>query len=195
MGMALVVLLLIAMGCFYVYVDGMSSMGDINKPDDNPYFITEKPMVIRNLLLPEGTKISYGKRYFWEKHEQKRPLNESDITQISFPEGETINWGGVPITSITKFFNSEMKGFTVYADFNQLRKDKETQFSNLWQSCNDGLGIIVKNGDDWSFNKENILGIESCGVLYQRYFTKDIEQELFLDNLFDALKKIEDSEH
>ena len=49
-----------------------------------------------------------------------------------------------------KYFNSEMKGFSVYARFNQLTSNEQTRFSQLWQECNDDLGISVKNTNDWS---------------------------------------------
>lgn len=186
------IIILIIIGFFYAYVNALSSMWVLNNPDESPYFVTTKPVVIKNILLPKGTKITYKKRYFWEKYEQEKLLNKKDITEVSFKEGITINWGGVPITSILKFFNPEMKGFTVYADFNRLNKNKETQFSNLWQSCNNNLGITVKNTNDWSFNKKNISDIQSCSVNYQRYFKEDIKQQIFLDNLYNELMKTRD---
>lgn len=141
-------------------------------------------------MLPKGTKIIYEKHYFWEKQEQKKPLDEKNIVQISFMEGTTIDWGGVPISSIVKFYNSEMNGFTVYADFNN--QHKKTRFSTLWQNCNDGLGITIADADDWSFNTKNILDVESCGVIYQRYFEEDENQQKYLDDLYNALMLIKD---
>ena len=79
------------------------------------------------------------------------------------------------------FFNSEMHGYTVYADFKRLPNTQKNRFNQLWQSCNDSLGITVKNTDDWSFNKENIADIESCSVNYQRYFKNNPKQQYFLD--------------
>lgn len=186
------IIILIIIGCFYAYVNALSSMWTLHSPDKSPYFVTTKPIIIKNILLPKGTKITYEKRYFWEKYEQKKLLNKKDITKISFKEGTTINWGGVPITSIFKFFNSKMKGFTVYADFNRLNKNKATQFSILWQSCNDNLGVTVINTNDWSFNKKNISDIQSCSVNYQRYFKEDVKQQMFLDNLYSELMKTRD---
>jgi hypothetical protein len=55
-----------------------------------------------------------------------------------------MNWAGVPIGFIHKYFNSEMKGFSVYARFNQLSSNKQTRFSQLWQNCSDDLGIVLK---------------------------------------------------
>ena len=186
------VILLIVIAGFYLYIRALGSMWVVNTPDKSPYFITAKPIVVNNILLPKETKITYNKRYFWEKYEQKKPLNEKDITRISFKEGITIDWGGIPIREIIKFFNPEMKGYSVYANFDSLNKNKKTQFYNLWKSCNSELGITVKDTDDWSFNKKNILDIESCGVTYQRFFSEDKKQQIFLDNLYNELTKIKD---
>jgi len=91
---------------------------------------------------------------------------------------------------IAKFFNSEMKGFSVYASFDQLAENNKTQFSRQWQSCDDDLGITVKDTTDWSFNKANIADVESCSVLYQRYFKDNPQQQKFLDSLYTELMKI-----
>ncbi|MDN3491538.1 hypothetical protein [Winogradskyella bathintestinalis] len=186
------VILLIVIGFFYAYMHALGSAWVTNKPDKRPFYVTTKPVTIKNITLPEGTKIIYEKQYFWEKYEQEKLLNEEDITIVNFKEGTTINWGGVPITSIVKFFNSDMKGFSVYADFNKINNHKKSQFSNLWLSCNSELGITVENIEDWSFNKDNILDIESCGVNNQRYFKDDSKQQKFLDELFSELMKIKD---
>ncbi len=184
------IIVLIAIGYFYIYAKGLGSMYVVaNKPDESPFFMTTQPIIVKNILLPKETKIIYKKHYFWEKHEQKELLKEKDIVEISFKE--VIYWGGVPITSIDKFFNPEMKGFSVYADFDKLNKNKETQFSNLWQSCNSVLGINVKDINDWSFNKKNILDVEGCGG-NSRYFNEDIKQQNFLNNLHNELIKIKD---
>ena len=91
---------------------------------------------------------------------------------------------------IAKFFNSEMKGFSVYASFDQLAENNKTQFSRQWQSCDDDLGITVTDTTDWSFNKANIADVESCSVLYQRYFKDNPQQQKFLDSLYTELMKI-----
>jgi hypothetical protein len=83
-----------------------------------------------------------------------------------------------------------MCGYTVTADFSKLSEDQKTKFSELWQSCNDGLGITIKNTDDWSFNKENIADVESCSVIYQRYFKDDSRQQSFLNEMYAELQKI-----
>ncbi|KAA3624207.1 MAG: hypothetical protein DWQ02_23380 [Bacteroidetes bacterium] len=182
------IVILIAIGCLYAYLNALGASWALNKPDKRPFFVTTKQIVVKNILLPEGTKIIYKNQYFWKKHEQNKPLNPKDIIEISFMEGTTINWGGVPITSIVRFYNSEMKGFSVYADFEKL--NKRTRFADLWESCHDNLGITVEDTEDWSFNKKNILNVESCGVNYQRYFEEDEDQQRFLDDLYKELMTI-----
>lgn len=183
-------LLLIVIVGAYIYTKALGKMWVVNTPDKSPYFITTTPIVVNGILLPKKTKITYKKRHSWVKYEQKKPLKNKDITQISLDAGVTIEWGGVPITKIIKFFNPEMIGYTVYADFNSLNKNKETKFSNLWKSCDNSLGIAIKNPDDWSFDKNNILDVESCSVVYQRYFKEDTKQQLFLDKLYRELMKL-----
>lgn len=184
------IIILIGTASFVAYLIGLASAYDLNKPDKRPFFIISEPVIVKNIQLPKGTKIIYEKRYFWQEYEQEKQLSEKDIVAISFPKETTINWGGVPITSIVKFYNSEMSGYTVTASFKKLNKNAESRFANLWQSCNDDLGITVKNTNDWSFNKENILDVQSCGVNYQRYFKDDIAQQKYLDSLHDALIEI-----
>ena len=159
------VVIIIALACFYGYLVALGSMWSIKRPDKNTFFFNTKPILVKNMILPNGAKILYERQYFWQSQQQEQPLKETDIIQISLMEGTTINWAGVPITSIVRFYNSKMKGFTVHADFSKL--NAETGFSHQWQNCNeDYLGITVKNTNDWSFNKDNIVDVESCGVNY-----------------------------
>ncbi len=180
---------LITVGCFYAYLYALGSAWTLNKPDKRPFFITTEPIVVKKIIIPKGTKVIYDKQFFWEKYEQKEPLNEEDIIEISIMNGSTIDWGGIPVNSMVKFYNSEMKGYSVNADFRKLEDYRKTEFSNLWQSCNSDLGITVKQENDWSFNKENISDVQSCGVIYQRYFVEDAKQQSFLDSLHTALMK------
>lgn len=78
----------------------------------------------------------------------------------------------------------------MYADFKKLDAAKRTRFSQLWQSCDDDLGISIKDRRDWSFNKANIADVQSCSGLYQRYFKNDKEQQQFLDLMYHELMKI-----
>ncbi|MDR6969533.1 hypothetical protein J2X31_003566 [Flavobacterium arsenatis] len=161
-----------------------------NSAPDYPYYITTKPLVIKKIAVPTGTKLTY-EEHFFKEGQQDKMLNENKLIYIDLPVGETINWGGVPVTGISKFFNPKMRGFTVSADFSQLSEDKKTKFSKLWESCSYDLDITVKNIDDWSFNTKNIADVQSCSVLYQRYFKDDVEQQNFLNNIYVELMKVD----
>ena len=175
----------------YFVLLGLSGMGSPTggRGPNYPYFITLEPTTIKNILVPKGTKLTYEEQFFKEG-QQDKIMNEEKLTSIELPEGKTIDWGNVPVFMILKFFNSEMRGYTVYADFNQLSNDKKTKFSELWQSSDNELGIDVKNIGDWSFNKQNITDVESCGVNNQRYFKEDKSQQQFLDSLMKELLNI-----
>ena len=129
------------------YAEGHSA------PPNYPYFITTQPLTIKNIAVPVGTTLTYEMTYF-KKGQQSKPLSEEKLTTIRFPKGANFIWGGVPISSINKFFNSDMTGYSVYADFSKLNAQDKTQFSKLWDSCDDDLGIAVQNSKDWSFNKK-----------------------------------------
>jgi len=175
---------LIVTGC----VGNMNPTGGNSTPN-YPYYITTETMLVKNIMVPKGTKLTYNEHFF-AKGKQEHKMSEQRLTSINLPEGQTIDWGGVPVYWIEEFFNSEMRGYTVYADFSKLSADKKTKFSELWQSCSDGLGITIKNKDDWSFNKENIADVESCSVNYQRYFKDDSRQQTFLNEMHSELQKI-----
>lgn len=174
----------------YIVLDGLSSMGNPNgnSAPDYPYFITTEPVTVKKIVLPKGTKLTYEEQFFREG-QQDKILNEKKLTDIELPKGKTIDWGGVPVYMIRKFFNSEMKGYSLYADFAQLRDDKKTRFSEMWQSCGDELGVLVKNTDDWTFETKNISDISDCSVTYQRFFKDDLQQQSFLDKLLKEIKK------
>ena len=184
------ILIVLGIACFYFYLLAVSSAYSLHKPDKRPYYITTEPLVVKNISLPTGTKITYKKGYFWQRGQQRKPRDEKDIFEINLLGEKTVDWGGIPVTSFAKFYNESMKGFSVYPDFEKLDTTKQTEFSRLWQRCSDDLGVSVENLDDWSFNKQNILDIESCGMT-QRYFKEDLEQQAFLDSLFIELRKVE----
>ena len=188
-GILTLIIALFTIGYFVLL--GLSGMGSPTggRGPNYPYFITLEPTTIKNILVPKGTKLTYEEQFFKEG-QQDKIMNEEKLTSIELPEGKTIDWGNVPVFMILKFFNSEMRGYTVYADFNQLSNDKKTKFSELWQSSGNELGIDVKNIGDWSFNKQNITDVESCGVNNQRYFKEDKSQQQFLDSLMKELLNI-----
>lgn len=160
-----------------------------NSSPNYPYFITTSPIVIKKIALPIGTKLVYEEQ-FMKEGQQEKMLSYSKLTSIELQDGKTIKWGGVPVNMIHRFFNTEMRGFSVYADFEKLNDVEKTKFSKMWQNCSSDLGVLVKDLNDWSFNPENISDITSCSVNYQRYFKDDVEQQQFLDQLFSELKKV-----
>jgi hypothetical protein len=160
-----------------------------NSAPNYPYFLTKEPLVVKKILVPTGTKLIYDEHFFKEG-KQEEMLSEGRLQAIVLPRGESMNWGGVPVTSISKFSNSAMRGFNVSADFRKLSDTKKTRFSELWKSCSNDLGITVKNTDDWSFNTENISDVRSCSVLYQRFFKNNESQQSFLNTLYEELLKV-----
>lgn len=156
---------------------------------DYPYFITKDSVVVKKIKVPKGTKLVYNESPIY-KGVQIQMLDENQLSEIEFQDKDTIYWGGVPITHIRIFFNDEIPGYTVYADFTRLSESKKTKFSELWERYDDGLGVKIKNLDDWSFNQKNISDINDCG-LNQRYFKEDIKQQKTLDSILNEMKKIE----
>ncbi|WAU72253.1 hypothetical protein [Acinetobacter sp. TR11] len=185
LGLMSIGLCLVLNGC----VGNMNPTGSNSNPN-YPYYTTQHLMTVKKIVVPAGTTLTYEK-YRGKEGKQEHLLAEDKLTEIQLPKVQTIDWGGVPVTMIAKFFNSEMKGFSVYASFDQLAEHKKTRFSRQWQSCDDDLGITVKDTTDWSFNKANIADVESCSVLYQRYFKDNPQQQKFLDSLYTELMKIE----
>jgi len=169
-------------------VGNMNPTGGNSTPD-YPYFITTEPMMVKKIMVPKGTVLTYDEHFF-VSGKQDHKMSEKRLTNIKLPEGQTISWGGIPVYEINKFFNSEMRGYSVYADFGKLKANNKTKFSELWQSCSSDLGITIKNEDDWSFNKQNIADVENCSVLYQRYFKDNTEQQSFLNEMYAELQKI-----
>lgn len=185
---------LLVIGVFIV-LDALSSMGNPNgsRAPDYPYFITTESVTVKKVVVPKGTKLTYEEHFFREG-QQDKIMNENRLTGVELPKGKTIDWGGVPVSVITKFFNPEMKGFTVSADFGQLPDDKKTAFSEMWQSCGGDLGVLVTDPDNWTFDTKNIVDISDCSVIYQRFFKEDAEQQRFLDKLVSEIKKMDQNQ-
>ena len=122
----------------------LSGMGNPNgsRAPDYPYFITTEPLTVRNLSLPKGTKLTYEESFFKEG-QQKRMVNEKNLTTIELPKGKPIIWGGVPVYMFLKFYNPEMKGYAVSADFEKMPKNQRTKFSEIWQRCGNELGVLI----------------------------------------------------
>lgn len=155
---------------------------------NSPFYITKKPEVVKHILVPTGTKLVYEGTATLEG-EQDKMLDEKKLYEIKVQNGATIDWAGIPVNWIYKFFNSDMIGFTIYPDFEKMKKDKINKFGEMWYTCGDGLGITVKSMDDWSFNSDNIADVQSCSVNYQRYFKDKKEQQSFLDEMYTEMMK------
>ena len=161
----------------------------LHKKDERPYFIVDEPIFVKKLVLNKGTKITY-RSHFNKKGKQNKTLDENDIIEISFAKDEIIEWGGAPIKAIMSFNSLEKKGFFIYLDTDKIQKKEETNFLKIWREHSISLGILIENSNDWSFNKSNILDIESCGVNYQRFYEENTEQQMFLDRLFIELNNV-----
>ncbi|EPG37566.1 hypothetical protein [Acinetobacter colistiniresistens] len=171
-------------------VGNMNPTGGNSRPN-YPYYVTQQPMLVKKIHVPAGTILTYEEQLF-KKGKQSEIMSESKLTDILLPKDQTIDWGGVPVTMISQFFNSSMRGYSVHADFKKLDANKRTRFSQLWQSCDDELGISIKDRKDWSFNKANIADVQSCSTNYQRYFKKIESQQQFLDLMYSELMKVND---
>ncbi len=206
---------LICLFC-YLYVLGLASMWSLNT-DDRPYFITTKPMVVKNIKLPIGTEIRYTKKWFWQDYKQEEPLNEEDIEDISMHSQHQyidyqrfvgdipvdsigaykyIEWAGVPAVYIGLSINK--KYLVISPDFRKIKRNKKTKFSQLWQNCDryampyGKLYIKLRNINDWSFNKENILYIYSCSNQVRYGSSSILEQhnDKFLNTLYQAMLEV-----
>lgn len=180
----LLLIVLSLTGC----IGNMNPTGGNSSPN-YPYYVTTEAIVVKKIAVPIGTTLTYDEHFF-KSGEQNKMMPERQLITIDFPEGQPMDWGGVPVTMIHQFYNTEMRGYSVYADFEQLSADKRTRFSQLWESCSEDLGITIKNRDDWSFNVDNIANVESCSVIYQRYFEDDAEQQDFLDDMLAELIRV-----
>lgn len=192
---AVLAIIIVAIIGYFKILGALSGMGNPTggRGPDYPYFITTEPTIVKKIVVPKGTKLTYEEHFFREG-QQDKIMSESKLTDIELPEGKTMDWGGVPITMISKFFNPEMRGFSISANFDKLSDSKKTTFSKLWENagCIDALGVMVKNIDDWSFNIANITAVNDCGVNGLYYIDDDErkKKEQLPDELYKALKKM-----
>ena len=183
----------------------LSSFSYSNYPiPDYRYYIVKEPMVVKNLQLPVGTRIVYFNRnIFGGDSELSRPLREKNIFQIFFPDDEPLMWGGMPVGLIERFFNRDMKGFTVHPELG-YKKEKtkselieKSEFIKLWFMWTEEMHVDIKNENDWSFNPDNIVLGGKADISYidfdnWKYFLVDHE-ETTERNMKEHLKKLNEA--
>ena len=74
---------------------------------------------------------------------------------------------------MAEFFNSDLRGFSIYADFNNLSTSEQITDSQWWQSSNNELVAIVKYLGDLLYNKIHITDVNGSNINYRRYFKHD----------------------
>lgn len=170
---------------------------------DYKYYIVKEPMVVKNLELPVGTRIVYFNTSLFEDRESSRPLREKNIYQIFFPDDNPLIWGGVSVTLIERFFNRDMKGFTVYPELgNSLESDenkrklmKKNEFLKLWFMWTANMHVDIKDEKDWSFNPDNMVLGGEADVRYidygnLKYFPDENTIKEHLRKLNEAAKSV-----
>ena len=144
----------------------LSSFSYSNYPTpDYRYYIVKEPMVVKNLQLPVGTRIVYFNTSLFGDSESSKPLKEKNIYQIFFPDDNPLIWGGMPVALIERFFNRDMKGFTVYpelgnsfeSDENKSKLMEKNEFLKLWFMWAKNMDVDIKDEKDWSFNPDNMI--------------------------------------
>ena len=182
----------------------LSTFGYSNYPTpDYKYYIVKEPVVVKNLQLPIGTRIVYFNTSLFGDSESSRPLREKNIYQIFFPDDNPLIWGGVPVTLIERFFNRDMKGFTVYPELgNSLESDEnkrklmeKNEFLKLWFMWAANMDVHIKDEKDWSFNPDNmVLGgkADARDIDYGnlKYFPDESSMEEHLKKLNEAARNV-----
>ena len=167
------------------------------------YYIVKEPMVVKNLQLPIGTRIVYFNTSLFGDSESSRPLREKNIYQIFFPDDNPLIWGGVPVTLIERFFNRDMKGFTVYPELgNSLESDEnkhkfmeKNEFLKLWFMWAANMHVDIKDEKDWSFNLDNmVLGgkadVRDIDYGNLKYFSDENSMKEHLKKLNEAARNV-----
>ena len=182
----------------------LSSFSYSNYPTpDYKYYIVKEPMVVKNLQLPVGTRIVYFDKSLFGDSESSKPLSEKKIYQIFFPDDKPLIWGGMPVALIERFFNRDMKGFTVYPELGNLfEKEKiksklieKSEFIKLWFMWAENIDVNIKDEKDWSFNPDNmVLGGEADSryIDYSnlKYFDDESSMKEHLRKLNEAAKSV-----
>ena len=125
---------LLLIGC----LSGAGSSGQHYGANSDPFFVTTQPLIVKNVSLPAGTKLTYwlpSGSYNHGKHKsgaQEKMLNDEFLNGFDLPAGQTMIWGGVPIVSIQNFFNDEKRGFSVTPEMTKLPVADRGKFAQVW---------------------------------------------------------------
>lgn len=169
---------------------------------DYKYYIVKEPMVVKNLELPVGTRIVYFNTSLFGDSESSRPLKEKNIYQIFFPDDKPLIWGGMPVALIERFFNRDMKGFTVYpalgnsfeSEKNKNKLMEKSKFLKLWFMWTEQMHVDIKNEKDWSFNPDNMVLGGEAKISYLDYNNwKYFENGDIDKNMEEHLKKLNEA--
>lgn len=166
------------------------------------YYITKEPMVIKNILVPAGSTITYNKRAKFGKDELQKPLSEKKIDEIEFKE--PIIWAGLKISRIKTHVNHKIESIIFYFSYKDLiEKEKELKesspFLKYWIEKEEegSFALQIKDKSDWSFNPDNLTIIDLGWVYYDDYIemletgysSKDFKESLDNDIEFQIYKR------
>ncbi len=137
------------------------------------FYITKKPMTVKNILIPAESKIVYDKEASSNKNARlDEPLSERRIKKISFFNSE-MKWAGTPIQEIEIVENIENKMLMVtllrYELSEEEKKFRENSpFLKYWDEEDKTIALKIKNGNDWSFQPDNLELIDLKIINYDR---------------------------
>ncbi|WLF83536.1 hypothetical protein [Moraxella sp. ZY210820] len=166
-------------GCYFMAMANIGGDG----AEKRLFIFVDKPTVIKNVLLPVNTEVLY--------HENSHKKLEQEIEEFRLmPDPSTgayepqsyIQWGGAYVENMGfngQFLRVKPTGF--------VKMPQHNEFLRLWKDCDGELLITLKDGNDWSFNPQNMY-IENCG----RFTYPDdgrAEQVEFMQKINQALQK------
>lgn len=155
--------------------------------EERSYHVIQEPMVIKGLSLPKGTKVTYEVDFI-NHGLQDSPLSTDKIRSLRLPKGKALNWAGIPVDWVTKnSYANKTVGYTIFLAFD-VPHTSQSRLSTLWKKkrCY-RMSVNTKNGDDWSFDMNNIVSIHDCYPMFDGLPVKD---EKYMQELFSAMKEL-----
>ncbi len=145
-----------------------------------PFFITNKPTMVKNMLVPKGTKLIYERQSPDQEGIQYKILDEEKLTEIILDENNPdayVNWGGIPASHFKKISD---ENYSVIINVWTLEYEKDNVVYGF-NIAEDNLRISVKNMNDWTYNTQNIKEIQNDSVLYDKYDKNENFKQNFID--------------